>query len=679
MPIISHIGRRSWKVRVLFAAMYLALALGAATMIYPFLLMISGSFKSEVDTDAFTIVPAYWFDDDVLYRKYLESRYVYVDRTEAVHQQVYQSWDRIEPVDRIDPAWVEAYRAYRAQADWPVSWFMVAEAGGTGHRRYFRRHARGFRKVMRRRFDDDLKAMNDHFRSGFESWEEVALFTHGLHSRRYRSIADPPDDDIQSAFNVYKRSVPPRDRVPVNLDGFFWHMYLRPVYGSLEGYNREHGTEWGDPRRIRLSRRAPRAPKAREDWQVYVREELNLAFLRLDDRLADRFGDFVARLDRYPDIDAYNVAHGTAWTGFDAIPFPTSVPPTLLAQDDWSAFIRDRDVCPVEAIEVYGPTHAFIDHAAQAGVTPADEMLALPLAEADHADFVERKGAIRWEEVRRNYIHVADYILLHGKAVRNTAIYCFLSVLTTLLVNPMAAYGLSRYRLPSQYKVLLICMATMAFPAEVTMIPAFVLLKHFPLWSLVVGVAVAAAVLVFGLRRFPRAPEAIVASIATGAGVVAGWWVVPWIAGAIGIDVGPVSTLNTFWALILPSMANGYGIFLLKGFFDSLPREMYEMADIDGAGPWTQFWSMTMALSKPILAVLALSAFTAAYSEFMMALIIIPDRDMWTLMVWIFQLQISAPRPVIQTSVLLAGIPTLLVFIFCQRLIIRGIVVPVEK
>ena len=86
-----------------------------------------------------------------------------------------------------------------------------------------------------------------------------------------------------------------------------------------------------------------------------------------------------------------------------------------------------------------------------------------------------------------------------------------------------------------------------------------------------------------------------------------------------------------------------------------------------------------MALSKPILAVLALGAFTAAYSEFMMALIIIPDRSMWTLMVWIFQLQITAPQAVIQTSVLIAAIPTFIVFVFCQNIIIRGIVVPVEK
>ena len=68
-----------------------------------------------------------------------------------------------------------------------------------------------------------------------------------------------------------------------------------------------------------------------------------------------------------------------------------------------------------------------------------------------------------------------------------------------------------------------------------------------------------------------------------------------------------------------------------------------------------------------------------AYSEFMMALIIIPDRSMWTLMVWVFQLQISSSQPVVLTSVLLTAVPTFIVFIFCQNIIIRGIVVPVEK
>ena len=140
--------------------------------------------------------------------------------------------------------------------------------------------------------------------------------------------------------------------------------------------------------------------------------------------------------------------------------------------------------------------------------------------------------------------------------------------------------------------------------------------------------------------------------------------------------------LNTFWALILPGLANGYSIFLLKGFFDSLPRELYESAALDGAGEMRIFWQITMSLSKPILAVIALSAFTRAYSNFMLALLICQDQDMWTLMVWMYDLQTRSEPDgvgVIFASLLIAAIPTFLIFAFCQKVIMRGIVVPVEK
>ena len=126
-------------------------------------------------------------------------------------------------------------------------------------------------------------------------------------------------------------------------------------------------------------------------------------------------------------------------------------------------------------------------------------------------------------------------------------------------------------------------------------------------------------------------------------------------------------------------MVNAYMILLLKGFFDSLPRELYEAADLDGAREWTKFWSFTMALSKPILAVIALNAFIGAYTNFMMALIIIPDSKMWTMMVWLFQLQSDSHLSVIYASLVIAAIPTFFMFMICQRLIIRGIVVPTEK
>ena len=105
-------------------------------------------------------------------------------------------------------------------------------------------------------------------------------------------------------------------------------------------------------------------------------------------------------------------------------------------------------------------------------------------------------------------------------------------------------------------------------------------------------------------------------------------------------------------------------IFILKGFFDSLPRELYESAQIDGASEWTMFWSITMATSKPILAVIALHAFTMAYGNFMLAFIVCQNEKMWTMMVHIYQLQESSSNAVGFAALVIAAIPTLLVFIF---------------
>jgi multiple sugar transport system permease protein len=209
-------------------------------------------------------------------------------------------------------------------------------------------------------------------------------------------------------------------------------------------------------------------------------------------------------------------------------------------------------------------------------------------------------------------------MLLHGRGIANTVIYCFLAVVLALLVNPLAAYAMSRYRMPSTYKILMFLMLTMAFPPMVTQIPVFLMLREFGL-------------------------------------------------------------LNTFAALLLPGLANGYSIFLLKGFFDAQPRDLYESAQLDGAGEWTLFWQITMSLARPILSVVALNAFVAAYANFMFALLICQDERMWTLMVWLYQLQQRSGPGVVQASLLLAALPTLAVFLACQRVLLRGIVVPVEK
>lgn len=233
--------------------------------------------------------------------------------------------------------------------------------------------------------------------------------------------------------------------------------------------------------------------------------------------------------------------------------------------------------------------------------------------------YVERNaGEIRREFTLRNLWYVLDYIALNGRSLLNTVIFCALTILAQLTVNPLAAYALSRFPMRSTGRILLFLLATMAFPAEVAMIPSFLLLKDLDL-------------------------------------------------------------LNTFWALVLPGAAAGFSIFLLKGFFDSLPQELFESGQIDGAREWTMLFRIALPLSKPVLGYMALLAFMGAYGAFMYAFLVAQNREMWTLMVFIYQLGQYAPKSTMMAAITLAAIPTLLVFLACQRVIMRGIVLPGER
>lgn len=250
--------------------------------------------------------------------------------------------------------------------------------------------------------------------------------------------------------------------------------------------------------------------------------------------------------------------------------------------------------------------------AAGSGVQPPVEAL-------ERATLARESDAVRNEMSARNFRYVISYIALHGRALWNTAIFALLTIGAQLIVNPLAAYALSRYPIKASAKILLFLLATMAFPAEVAMIPSFLLLKGLGL-------------------------------------------------------------LNTFAALVLPTAASGYMIFLLKGFFDSLPQELFEAGQIDGAKETTLMMRIAIPLSKPVLGYMALLAFMSAYGSFLYAFLIAQDQRMWTLMVYIYQLQVSAaPRALIMAALTLAALPTLIVFLLCQRVIMRGIVLPGER
>src|SRR5262252_1393354 len=96
MPILARVGRRSLKMRVAVALVYTALGLGAVTMIYPLLLMLSGSVRSDADFYRASPLPEYLFgDDDVLWAKYLESKYGLLTYAEAALHRPVGSWRNV--------------------------------------------------------------------------------------------------------------------------------------------------------------------------------------------------------------------------------------------------------------------------------------------------------------------------------------------------------------------------------------------------------------------------------------------------------------------------------------------------------------------------------------------------------------------------------------------------------
>ena len=242
----------------------------------------------------------------------------------------------------------------------------------------------------------------------------------------------------------------------------------------------------------------------------------------------------------------------------------------------------------------------------------------MPIEAFEQAEVRRDAGSLRRGFAWRNYGYVLDYILLNGRSLWNTLIFCLLAIATQLTVNPLAAYALSRFPIRASGRILLFLLATMAFPAEVAMIPAFLLLKQLGL-------------------------------------------------------------LNTFAALVLPTAASGYMIFLLKGFFDSLPGELFEAGQIDGASETTLMARIALPMSRPVLGYLALLAFLGAYGSFIYAFLVVQDQRMWTLMVWLYELQTTAPRAVVMAALTLSAVPTLIVFLLCQRVIMRGVIVPIEK
>jgi multiple sugar transport system permease protein len=633
VPIISTIGRKQLKTRALVWSIYMILGAGALTMVYPFMLMIAGSTKSAMDFSEFVPVPKYLIDEDKLYAKYLEGLFnESMEFRDIAYRDSVISFEYETRPEQPNRKFADEWKAFVSEAELPHYVYTIGNVRAT-YSRTVPQALREFKKELAERFEDDIDLVNRELGTDFVGWNSVYRIPESYLERRNKlSITTFAD-----TFEEFKSRQPLSNRYYFSVEGYFKKQFVKPKYSKeIAKYNTAHGTDYASYGDVHLVRELPQNDQERKDWLDFVRNTLNVLWIRATADAAAPYREFLKA--KYQGTGALNKNYRTEYASFGEIPLIQEPPSGGMAASDWVAFIegwkdpitKQMHMLPADAIRIHSVDFMFRDHLAKKYETTAalNEKLGTgfktfidvlpPQRDLHFYEFDSKKSDIRWEFTTRNYKAVVDYMVIHGRGIINTVIYCTLAVLSALLVNPLAAYAMSRFNIPSSYKILLFLMLTMAFPPMVTQIPVFLMLREFNL-------------------------------------------------------------LNTFAALILPGMANGYAIFLLKGFFDSQPRELYETAQIDGASEWTIFWHITMSLSKPILAVIALQAFTAAYSNFMFALLICQDESMWTLMVWLYELQQRSGPGVIYASLIIAAIPTLVIFIFCQNIIMRGIVVPVEK
>lgn len=220
--------------------------------------------------------------------------------------------------------------------------------------------------------------------------------------------------------------------------------------------------------------------------------------------------------------------------------------------------------------------------------------------------------------------HFRDLVLARGGEGELTFVHHALSsvvvaVATTVVGIALActaAYSLSRFRFPGRRTTLTMFLVVQMFPASLLMIPLYVLLHRLGLLNALTGL-----VLVYSTTAIP------------------------------------------------------FCVWTLKGYFDSLPNELFEAARVDGAGPLKIFWSIVMPLARPGIAVTALFSFMTAWNEFIMASTFLTDESKYTLPVMIQSSvgQFSADWGKFAAGAIVTSLPVMIVFYVLQRYLVGGL------
>ena len=192
-----------------------------------------------------------------------------------------------------------------------------------------------------------------------------------------------------------------------------------------------------------------------------------------------------------------------------------------------------------------------------------------------------------------------------------SVIVCVLNV----LVSAMAAYPLAKMRFKGRDAIFYLLLATLIVPAQLTYIPSFILAVNF------------------------------------------------------------FHYYDTLPAVILPSLASAFNIFLMRQAFRGVPNDLIDAARVDGAGEWRVWWQILLPIVRPSMAAVAIFTFVTSWNDFLWPSLMLHTRDGLTLPVGLAALQgfFSSDFRSIAAGVTMTVIPILLFFIVVQRHFVRGI------
>ncbi len=186
--------------------------------------------------------------------------------------------------------------------------------------------------------------------------------------------------------------------------------------------------------------------------------------------------------------------------------------------------------------------------------------------------------------------------------------------LGSLLVNTLAGYAFAKLRFVGRERIFQVLLAALVIPAQVAMLPLFLLMKQLHL-------------------------------------------------------------VNSFGGVILPALATVFGIFLVRQYARGIPDELLEAARIDGASEMRIFFQIVLPMLKPVLVTLTIFTFMGAWNDFMWPLIVLTDQEHYTLPVALASL---SREHIMDVELMMAGavitvIPVLLLFLALQRYYIQGL------